>query len=50
MIHVEYSLHAQQNVEKRAISNEWVMSVLYSPDRIIVEADEYNNTHYLKQI
>jgi len=46
----ELSDHAKFQLEQRRIKIEWLQQTLSKPDRQIVGADSYGNTHYLKQI
>ena len=44
------SEHARFQLDQRQIKMEWLNQTLSDPDRQIVGADSYGNTHYLKKI
>ena len=46
----ELSDHARFQQEQRQIKLVWLEQTLSTPDRCIEGADDYGNTHYLKQI
>jgi hypothetical protein len=45
---IEYSDHARDMLQERAIPEEWVQRTIEKPD--ITEVKENNTTHYIKAI
>ena len=48
MSHIEFSIHARDMLQERAIPEEWVMRTLNDPDNREIMTD--NTTHYIKAI
>jgi hypothetical protein len=48
MSDIEFSFHARDMLQERAIVEEWVIQTVNDPDDIEIMAD--NTTHYIKAI
>ena len=48
MSDIEFSIHARDMLQERAIPEEWVMRTLNDPDKREIMTD--NTTHYIKAI
>ncbi len=48
MSDIEFSIHARDMLQERAIPEEWVMRTLNDPDNREIMTD--NTTHYIKAI